>query len=403
VPRRFTIAALLTVAAALAALLAARAPLGIDYSGAPSTLCDCAAVPIHALATGHLHAFVATQPVMGSTSLLLRAPFAALGVHLTDGTAADLYRFGAFPCLLAAGLLAIYLFTRMRERRRAPLALALVPLLVAVNPLTTKALRFGHPEEILAAALCIAAILAAVRRKTLLAGILLGAAVATKQWALLAALPVIIAAEEERAKTALTAIATAALLIVPMAAGDLHRFIDANHGATVIGGGAMPTNIWFGFGRDVTVNLFPNGSSSAPRALPAALTAITHPLIIATGLALAIAWWRYRRDADPEDALLLLSLIMLVRCLLDPITNGYYHLPFLMALAAWEGLRRRGAPLLTVASTLLLGLNAALANGGVDPVTLNRFYLAWALPLAALLGVLAFRPQHEPATVPEPA
>jgi peptidoglycan/LPS O-acetylase OafA/YrhL len=94
---------------------------------------------------------------------------------------------------------------------------------------------------------------------------------------------------------------------------------------------------------------------------------------------------------------------MLVRCLLDPITNGYYHLPFLMALAAWEGLRRRGAPLLTVASALLLGLNAALANGGVDPVTVNRFYLAWALPLAALLGVLAFRPHAEPATVAEPA
>jgi len=389
-------------AVALAALLAARTPLGIDYSGPPSSLCDCPAAPIHALATGHLHGFVATQPVMGPTSLFVRAPFAAFGIHLTGGTATDLYRLGAFPCLLAAGLLALYIFMRMRHLRRRPLALALVPLLVAVNPLTTKALRFGHPEEILAATLCVAAILAAARRQGLIAGILLGAAVATKQWALLAALPVIAVAGEERGRTAVAATATAALLIVPMAAGDLQRFIDANHGASVIGGGAMPTNVWFGLGHDTTVYLLPGGGSTPPRALPAGLAELTHPLIVAAGLALAAAWWRYRREAEPEDALLLLALIMLVRCLLDPITNGYYHLPFLMALAAWEGLRRRGAPLLTVASALLLGLTISLANGGVDPVTLNRFYLAWALPLAGLLGMLAFRPQPAPAALPEP-
>jgi hypothetical protein len=51
---------------------------------------------------------------------------------------------------------------------------------------------------------------------------------------------------------------------------------------------------------------------------------------------------------------------------------------------------------------LLLGLTISLANGGVDPVTLNRFYLAWALPLAGLLGMLAFRPQPAPAALPEP-
>jgi hypothetical protein len=401
--KRSVLAGLLAAAVALAALLAVRTPLGIDYNGPPSSLCDCPAAPIHALASGHLHGFLATQPVMGSTSLLLRAPFAALGMHLTNGTATDLYRLGAFPCLLAAGLLAIYLFSRMRALRRAPLALALVPLLVAVNPLTTKALRFGHPEEILAAALCVAAILAAARSKGLLAGVLLGAAVATKQWALLAALPMLIAAGEQRTKAAIAAATTAALLIVPMAAGDLHRFIHANQGAGVIGGGAMPTEIWFGFGRGVPVYLLPNGGATPPRALPIGLAEITHPLVIATGLGLALAWWRCRGDAEPEDALLLLALIMLVRCLLDPITNGYYHLPFLMALAAWDGLRRRGAPLLTVAATLLLGFNAALAAGGVDSVALNRFYLAWALPLAALLGALAFRPPQEPVAVAKPA
>jgi hypothetical protein len=397
-------AALLLAACLLAALLAARAPLGLDYSGPASTLCDCPGTPIRALAHGRVHEFFATQPVMGSFSLLVRAPFALLGLHLTHGTELDLYRLGAFPCLLAAGLLAVYLFGRLRELRRPPLTVALVPALVAVNPLTSRALRYGHPEEILAAALCIGALLAAGRRRPVLAGVLLGAAVATKQWALLAVLPVSIAAGEQRVRVALTAALAAALLIVPMAAGDLHRFFNGNHGAGIVAGGsAMPTNIWFPFGTDVPVLIGPNGSSTPPRALPAHLAAISHPLILAVGFALALLWWRYRRDAQAEDALLLLALILLVRCLLDPMTNSYYHLPFLMALASWEGLRRRGAPVLTVISTLLVALTISMAGSSITLVQLNGLYLAWALPLAAVLGLLAFRPQPAPAGLAEPA
>jgi membrane-bound metal-dependent hydrolase YbcI (DUF457 family) len=134
------------------------------------------------------------------------------------------------------------------------------------------------------------------------------------------------------------------------------------------------------------------------------LGGLTHPLILALGFGLAALWWRYRRaDAEPEDALLLLALVLLLRCLLDPLTNSYYHLPFLMALAAWEGLRRRGAPLVTVAATLLIGVTIALAGGGASAAELNHFYLAWALPLAGVLGVLAFRPRTLPASLAEPA
>lgn len=387
-------AALLAAALALAAFLASRAPLGTDYAGPAAILCDCPATPIRALAHGRLHEFFATQPVMGSASLLLRAPFAAVGMQLGDGSDLGFYRLGAFPCLLAAGLLGGYLFQRMRALRRGPLALVLIPTLVAVNPLTTRALRYGHPEEILAAVLCVAAVLAAGRRRPLLAGLMLGAAVATKQWALLAALPVLAAAEERRLKLALTATGAALLLIAPMAAGDFQRFLNANHGAGTAGAGAMPTNVWFPFGSDITVVLGANAAATPPRALPAWLAAVSHPLILAAGFAIALAWWLRRRPVSAaEDALLVLALILLLRCLLDPMTNGYYHLPFLTALAAWEGLRRRGAPLLTVAATTLIGLTIWLAHGDAGLVVLNRFYLAWALPLAGLLGLLAFHPR----------
>jgi hypothetical protein len=397
-------AALLLAASLLAALLAARAPLGADYSGPAHTLCDCPGTPILALAHGRLHEFFATQPVMGSLSLLVRAPFALLGLHLTKGTELDLYRFGAFPCLFAAGLLAAYLFGRLRELRRPWVTVALVPALVAFNPLTSRALRYGHPEEILAAALCLGAVLAAGRRRPLLAGVLLGAAFATKQWALLAVLPATIAAGEgRRVRLGLAAAATAAVLIVPMAAGDLHRFVHGNHGAGVVAGTTMATNIWFPFGTDAPVIVTPSGAITPPRALPPHLAAITHPLILLTGFALSLLWWWRRRDAAPEDALLLLALILLIRCLLDPMTNSYYHLPFLMALASWEGLRRRGLPLLTVMTTLLIALTMSAASSGITLVQFNRLYLSWALPLAALLGLLAFRPSPEPVGLAEPA
>jgi len=385
--------ALLLAAAALAALLAARAPLGVDYAGPPHTLCDCPATPIRALAQGHLHQFFATQPVMGSLSLLARAPFAAIGLHLGSGSERELYRLGAFPCLLAAGFLAAQLFERMRELRRPLAACAVVSALVAVNPLTDRALKYGHPEEILAAALAVAAVLAASRRRPIMAGALLGAAFATKQWAILAALPVLIAApREQRIRAGLSATGVVALLMAPMAAADAHRFVHANHGAAVIGAGVMPTNIWFAFGHDVPVLITAGGWASPPRVLPATLAAASHPLILAAGFALALAWWRTRRDAEPEDVLALLALIFLVRCLLDPMTNSYYHLPVLMSLAAWEGLRRERAPFLTVATTLLIALTMALGSGGVPGAQLNLAYLTWALPLAAALGLAAFRP-----------
>jgi Glycosyltransferase family 87 len=404
-PRRdLAISAALVVAAiGLAALLAARTPLGIDYSGPVHPACDCPGTPIRALAHGDVHRFFEAQPVMGPMSLLLRAPFAALGLHLGDGSELTLYRFGVFPCLLATALLGVFLLTRMRERERAALACLLIPVLVAFNPLTTRALKFGHPEEILAAALCVAAVLAATRKRPLLAGVMLGAAIATKQWALMAALPVAFAEREHPWRLLTAAAGTAALLIVPMALGDLHRFVELNHGAGVVGGGAMPTNIWFGFGHNVPLTLGPNGSSTPPREISHAIGAISHPLVLIVGAALALAWWPRRRTAQPEDALLLIALILLVRCLLDPLTNSYYHLPFLVSLAAWEGLRRDGAPVLTVAASLFLGLTISLVNSGINLAEVNHFYLLWTLPFAAYLAVLAYRPRRAAALLPETA
>jgi hypothetical protein len=60
--------------------------------------------------------------------------------------------------------------------------------------------------------------------------------------------------------------------------------------------------------------------------------------IVGTAGALAAVWWaRARRWPNaPRDALLLLALVMLLRAALDPWNNLYYHVPFLVALTAYE-------------------------------------------------------------------
>ena len=80
---------------------------------------------------------------------------------------------------------------------------------------------------------------------------------------------------------------------------------------------------------------------------------ISHPLIIAVSLPLtALAWGRGRRGQS--DALLLLALLLLLRCVLDTWDTVYYPIPFVLALLAWESLGERRRPaVLALSSTVL--------------------------------------------------
>ena len=86
---------------------------------------------------------------------------------------------------------------------------------------------------------------------------------------------------------------------------------------------------------------------------PGLARAAAHPLIVALALPLSAAWW-FSRRRTPDDVLGLLALLFLVRCLLDPVDNAYYHVPFLLSLMAWEGLARRGLPLVSILSSVTI-------------------------------------------------
>src|SRR5581483_4904117 len=121
----------------------------------------------------------------------------------------------------------------------------------------------------------------------------------------------------------------------------------------------------------------PLGPPEGYRLAPGWLTPLAHPAIALMGVPLALA---------------LLTFLLLLRCLLDPWDNVYYQLPFLIALLVWEVRAGGRAPLLSLTMTLAVWVTFMLAPSRLAPDGQAALYLAWALPLAALLAVRVFSP-----------
>src|SRR5438067_2043871 len=89
------------------------APTSGDYAIHSPVAGDNAGPAIDALIHGHLGSFIGHQPLMGLTSIVLRAPFAA-AVTALGGTERLAYSLGAMACLLPLMLLAAWMSTRPR-------------------------------------------------------------------------------------------------------------------------------------------------------------------------------------------------------------------------------------------------------------------------------------------------
>jgi len=335
-----------------------------------------------ALRSGDLEAFFSLAPVYGG-SFVLRAPFAWL-TALWGGGELAVYRAVSLPGLLAGVLLAVVVSGRMRSLGRSRLDRAVVLVALAASPIALRALEFGHSEELLGGALCVAAVLTAASRP-LLAAVLIGLAVANKPWAFVA-VPVIVAAapDSRRVWTALVAGAVALVVVSPLLLFG-GAFVQSTANAASTGDIFHPWQVWWFLGEGGPMQQLGPGDLLLRRA-PEWLMPLTRPVVLALPIMLAAAWW-WRRRAEPEidrgAALLLLALVLHLRCLLDPWNIGYYALPALLALAAWEGLYGRDRPpVLTLAFVALNWLTFELLLAHASADMLSLFYLAWALPLA---------------------
>lgn len=371
------------LACAGAVALALVTPIGTDY------VAD-AQPAIIALRDGAFGAFFADQPSMGPLSLWLRWP-AALLADASGGGELAVYRLGALSCLLVVAAVVTGL-ARLLDRsgtlgRNETLLLVAV---LSLNPVTLRALELGHPEEALGAALCLAAVLLAASDRVGAAGIVLGLALATKQWALFAVLPTLLAAPATRAaatRILIPAVGVAALAYLPMLVADPQAFAAALDRPVGGLGEMRPANVWHALVVDGRAMSIGGGETIQIQLVPSWLRTVAHPGIALLALAVpALWWWRRGVRATAAQALGLLALVFLLRCWLDPWNHEYYHLPMLLALGAHETLGRGRAPVLTLASTAVLWVVfARLAAPGLGP-GIDVLYLAWALPLTAWLA-----------------
>ena len=340
--------------------------------------------PLNALLHGRIGLFLTSAPPYGP-SLMLRAPFALIA-SLAHGTELLVYRLSALPCLLAMAALAIWIAPQLRAAGRGWASILLMVAVCVLNPITYYALEIGHPEEALGAVLCVIAVLAALRGHSTWAGIFLGLAFANKEWAIVAVGPVLVALPEQRLRALLVAGGVAGALLAPMAL-TTGSAVGATRRVAVSDGGTFfyTQQLWWFFGvpghwvASMRGQLMPGF-----RFPPSWLAGRAHILIAWIGLPLS--YLAVRRRIAREDALLLLALLLLLRCALDPWDLVYYPLPFIVALLSWETLGRRRAP---VGAAIATVVTYVIFERLPLYLSANQEALAFAVPCVLTLVALA--------------
>jgi hypothetical protein len=340
-----------------------------------------------ALAQGHVTSFLRLVPAYGG-SLIERAPFVLIP-GLWGGGQDAVYRAVALPCLIAGVALGLWLLAQARSQGRSAPVKAVVLGLCVINPIVIRALELGHPEELLGAVLCVWAVLLAQRGRAAWAGIVLGLAVANKEWALLAVGPALLALPSRRTLLLLCAGGTAAAVLAPLVLVGGGGFVAGARAS------AAPAQLIF-----LPMQVFwLAGEIDGSGGFLEVVRTVSHPLIILLALPLtALAWHRRAPGAGrPADALLLLALLLLLRCMLDTWDNVYYPLPFVIAVLVWETCSLRRAPLLALAATVLVWINGSLSLHGYTQAAALLF-LAWSLPMAVWLAAGLYGPRRRRAS-----
>lgn len=349
---------------------------------------------VHALAQGQVSEYLAAEAMMGPFATLVQAPFVAL----SDGEMLDAYRWAALPCLLAAGLLGLYLAGIARRRGASGLTQFLLAALCLVNPLTFEALENGHPEELLTAALAVGAVATASEGHSRRAAVLLGLAIVSKQWAVIAILPVLMALPARRVRTGIGAAAIVVALMLPSVLAAPGSFSEVHHNAAHTGRVVTPWSIWYP-AATVAAEEYRVGSTRMTRQVheaPPLVGRFSHPLIVllAFGAPLALALRRGRFRLSGPDAMGLLALLALLRCVLDPVDNLYYHAPLLLALLGWDALAPRGLPVRGLAGAAIALLFWHWVHNISDVAAFNAAYLAVVSVAGLSISMALFRPSR---------
>lgn len=347
--RHLNDAALVSVALLISAHAALSATALGDYPGDARPALD-------ALLHGNLHAFGQARPAMGDLSLLVRAPFAAIA-YLGHPTELNVYRWGALPCLISVAVLGLWLARIARDRGTGALGQWAIVLVSLLNPLVSSSIGLGHPEELLTASLCVGALIAALQSRSLLSAVLLGLALACKQWSVVAILPVLLVLERDRMRALVGALALAGLVTLPEVlaapASYLHNQLALAHSHVRV------PSVWswlWPLAPNVTKHVTVEGATVQITAhrVPLALSRSVHSLTVLTDVLVAAIVARTRGlPLRGDDAFALMTLVLLLRCTLDSETMPYYYAPLFLTLLAWDAMRGERIPIRALAVAAL--------------------------------------------------
>jgi hypothetical protein len=248
-------------------------------------------------------------------------------------------------------------------------------LLVAAVPVVWEPLlRFYHPQDLVALGLALVGVACALRRRWVWAGLLLGLAVATQQFALLVLAPLLVVSPG-RARWRVLGSSAAAVLALSL------PFLVASSGRAL-------HSVLLGTGDSVTYGgtvLWESGLRGGPlvfcsRVLP----------ILA---AMALAWWAYRRLGTrvmrPVPLVSLLATTLSLRVVFEEGLYGYKFMALsvmLILLAVVRG-RIRGELIAWLALATLL-FNPIPSSLEINARTWG-VHAAAALPLVSIAVVLA--------------
>lgn len=343
---------------------------------------------IEALLHGHVGRYLSAEAMMGPFSTAVQVPFAAL----RDG-GLDQYRWACVPGLLAVALLGLYLAAIARSRRVPLPGQLLIATLCLLNPLTFEALQNGHPEELLTAALAVGALATAGRGHAGRAALLLGLALASKQWAVMAFLPVLMVLPRRRVEVAVGAVAVAAVLMLPSVIAAPGSVLGVQQQAAATGDTVTPWSAWYPLSSS-RAEVYEVGGERLEAEVehaPPLVGGLSHPLIVLLALAIPLAVaGRRGLSLAPADGFALLALIALLRCVLDPVDNLYYHAPLLLALIGWDAFESRRLPLRALTGVAVAWLFYQSWHHLSDPEAFNGAYVGFAVLLAAWLASSLF-------------
>lgn len=253
---------------------------------------------------------------------------AQLGPHCSHGTIAAYHwavksnvinptiRIGYLAWLaLMAGVIAILRASGRGRTRWEPLTLLLV---AAVPPVAQCLTEYFHPQDLLAMGLILFGVARAREGKWIWAGVFLGLAIATNQFALLAWSPLLLVAPRNQKVRFLSWTVVAAAVIdlpfVILTSGRAFGAVIFSSGSLVspLGG----TLIWETHARGVALFII-------SRVLP--------PI-----LALGLGWWAARRLGprvlEPVPLISLIATALTLRLALESNLWGYYFMPLAVML-----------------------------------------------------------------------